>query len=130
MPEWAVIPTIRVPDMERALEFYQDTLGFALARGAPDTGNISLIRGDARVMLEVPGPFFSTEYNEAIAKRVGTASAVALYMEAHDLDELYQRLVDSGVTIADPLAERPWGQREFTIEDHVGTWLTFWKANG
>jgi uncharacterized glyoxalase superfamily protein PhnB len=49
-------------------------------------------------------------------------------MEAVDLDELYSRLGDAGVKIVDPLADRPWGQAEFTIEDLAGNWLTFWKA--
>src|SRR5690606_10005317 len=128
MPGWAVIPTIRVSDMEDALDFYQNTLGFVLARENPAADNNSLVRGDARLMLEVPTTLYSAEYNDAIARRIGTASAMALYMEAADLDELYQRLVNSGVKIVDPLAERPWGQHEFTIEDPVGTWLTFWKA--
>ena len=29
--------------------------------------------------------------------------------------------------IVDPLADRPWGQAEFTVEDPTGNWLTFWK---
>ncbi len=130
MSGWAVIPSVRVPDMTEALDFYRNTLGFKLEREPADGEHNSLIRGDARLMLEVPRRFYSAEYNAAIAKRVGTASAVTLYMEAPDLEDLYQRVRDAGVTIVDPLADRPWGQSEFTIEDHVGTWLSFWKAKG
>jgi uncharacterized glyoxalase superfamily protein PhnB len=52
---------------------------------------------------------------------------MALYMEASDLGALYSRVKAAGVRIVDPLAERPWGQEEFTMEDHEGNWLTFWK---
>ena len=45
-----------------------------------------------------------------------------------DLDGLYERVQEGGVTIADPLAVRPWGQAEFTAKDREGNWLTFWKA--
>jgi uncharacterized glyoxalase superfamily protein PhnB len=64
----------------------------------------------------------------ATESRLDSTSAIALYMEALDLEELYSRLGEAGVKIVDPLADRPWGQAEFTIEDLQGNWLTFWKA--
>ena len=49
-------------------------------------------------------------------------------MEASDLATFYARLEAAGGTrIIDPLATRPWGQDEFTVEDLDGNWLTFWK---
>jgi uncharacterized glyoxalase superfamily protein PhnB len=128
MSGWAVIPTIRVRDMGEALDFYQNQLGFELTRGGPGEENSSLSRGDARIMIEIPTNLYSADYNAAIVSRLDSPSAIALYMEAVDLDELYSRLGDAGVKIVDPLADRPWGQAEFTIEDLAGNWLTFWKA--
>jgi uncharacterized glyoxalase superfamily protein PhnB len=48
-------------------------------------------------------------------------------MEAADLAEFHSRLQAAGVRIVDPLAARPWGQEQFTVEDHDGNWLTFWN---
>jgi uncharacterized glyoxalase superfamily protein PhnB len=49
-------------------------------------------------------------------------------MEASDLAAFYSRLKAAAVArIIDPLARRPWGQDEFTVEDHDGNWLTFWR---
>ena len=62
----------------------------------------------------------------AFRERLGSVSPNALYLETEDLDELYAALQDGGVTIVDPLADRPWGQAEFTVEDPAGNWLTFW----
>jgi uncharacterized glyoxalase superfamily protein PhnB len=126
MGGWAVIPSIRVRDLEAALAFYRDILGFVVERG--DGANRSLTRCDARIMLEAPSEFYSPDYNAAIVARLGSASPNALYMEAPDLEELYRRVQEAGAIIADPLAERPWGQFEFTLEDLDGNWLTFWKA--
>ncbi len=54
---------------------------------------------------------------------------MALYIHAPDLKQLHERLSqDKGVKIVDPLANRPWGQAEFTIEDPEGTFLTFFEA--
>jgi uncharacterized glyoxalase superfamily protein PhnB len=128
MPGWGVIPSIRVRDMGAALSFYH-SLGFKLLRGGPDDDNCSLERGDAHIMLEVATNFYSPAYNDAIRERIGSPSANAMYMEADDLEALHDRAQASGLKVIDPLAPRPWGQSEFTIEDLEGNWLTFWKAS-
>ncbi len=129
MTGWAVIPTIRVPDMGEALEFYRDKLGFVLDRDEASDVNNSMVRGDARIQLETPGDHFGPAYNEAIRQRLDGRSATTLYMEADDIDELYERVNHLGISVVDALAERPWDLREFTIEDHLGHWLTFWKRD-
>ncbi len=128
MPNWGVLPSIRVRDMGAALECYQHAFGFTVIRGDAEEVNCSLSRGDARVMLEVPTTFYSAGYNEAIRRRLGAPSATALYIEAADLDALYAQVQASGLTVVDPIADRPWGQAEFTVEDLEGNWLTFWKS--
>ena len=128
MPGWGVIPTIRIPDMRSALAYYRDTLGFAVERGGETDSNVALVRGDARLMLETAADHYSDAYNAAIRERLGVRSPNALYLEAEDLDELHDRLQAAGAAIVDPLAERPWGQSEFTVEDPAGNWLTFWRA--
>jgi uncharacterized glyoxalase superfamily protein PhnB len=125
--EWGVIPSIRVRDMAAALAFYREMLGFTLDSGGDDASNSSLTRGDAHVMIETAADHYGDEYNAAIRERLGNPSCIALYMEAADLDELHSGLQAAGARIVDPLAARPWGQREFTVEDHEGNWLTFWK---
>ncbi len=127
---YGVIPSIRVRDVKQALDFYQSTLGFTLARGGPDEDNSSLDRGDAHIMIESPTAFYSDAYNAAIRERMGGRSPGALYIEATDLDELHDSVKAAGGNVIDPLAERPWGQSEFTVEDPEGNWLTFWKATG
>lgn len=128
MPGWGVIPSIRVRDMSEALAFYTGRLEFSLDRGGEGATNASLTRGDGRLMIETAEDFYSDDYNEAIRERLGTPSSTALYIEAEDLAEFYSRLEDGGgVRIIDPLASRPWGQDEFTVEDPAGNWLTFWR---
>jgi uncharacterized glyoxalase superfamily protein PhnB len=129
MAAWGVTPAIRVGDMAAALAFYVDRLGFQLDRGGPDDDNCAISRGDARLMLEVAGELYSGDYNEAIRRRLGTPSAIALYMEAPDLEALYDQVRASDVELVDPLADRPWGQYEFTVADPDGMWLTFWRSS-
>jgi uncharacterized glyoxalase superfamily protein PhnB len=125
--EWGVVPSIRVRDMAEALAFYTGPLEFTLDRGGDGEGNSSLTRGDAHVMIETTADYYGDEYNAAIKERLGTPSSIALYMEATDLAAFHSRLQAADTRIVDPLAERPWGQEEFTVEDHEGNWLTFWQ---
>jgi uncharacterized glyoxalase superfamily protein PhnB len=102
---------IRVRDMARALEC-----------------NCVVSRGHAELMLETAADHFGDEYNAAIRNRLGSPSSAAIYIEASDLAAFQARLIAAGAKIIDPLAERPWGQSEFTVEDHEGNWLAFWQA--
>ena len=130
MTAWGVIPSIRVRDMAEALAFYSGTLEFTLDSGGEDATNSSLTRGDAHVMVETAADHYSDEYNAAIRERLGNRSSIALYIEASDLAAFHARLEAAGARIVDPLAERPWGQAEFTVADHEENWLTFWKKSG
>lgn len=128
MAGWGVIPTIRVEAMAEALAFYVGKLEFTLERGGEHDSNCALTRGEARLMLETPSDLYGEGYNRAIRERLGSASPGALYIEETDVAGFYARVRDAGVRIVDPLEERPWGQSEFTVEDHAGNWLTFWAA--
>jgi uncharacterized glyoxalase superfamily protein PhnB len=121
-----VIPAIRVRDMAKALAFYTGPLEFELVRKGESNSVVS--RGNARLMIETAADHFGAAYNAAIRKRIGTASSAALYIESSDLAGFQARLKAAGAKIIDPLAERPWGQSEFTVEDHEGNWLSFWEA--
>ena len=128
MSGWGVIPTIRVRDMAEALAFYVGPLEFTLERGGEGEINSAVTRGDARLMLEIATDVYGEEYNEAIRQRLGSPSSISLYIEAADLEGFQSRLQAAGARIIDPLASRPWGQTEFTVEDHEGNWLSFWQA--
>jgi uncharacterized glyoxalase superfamily protein PhnB len=126
MSGFGVTPTIRVRDMAEALAFYAGPLEFTVER--EHEGNSAVKRGDARVMLETDQEFYGDEYNAAIKERLGSRSSISLYIEASDLAGFQSRLEAAGVRIIDPLADRPWGQAEFTVEDLEGNWLSFWSA--
>ena len=113
--------------MAEALAFYRGTLEFTLDSGGDDKSNSSLTRGDAHVMIETTADLYSDEYNAAIRARLGKPSPIDLYMEAPDVTAFYSRLQAAGARIVDPLATRPWRQEQFTVEDHEGNWLTFWR---
>jgi uncharacterized glyoxalase superfamily protein PhnB len=112
----------------RGARLYTGQLEFTLDSGGEGATNSSLTRGDARLMIETAADHYGDEYNVAIRERLGTQSCIALYIEAEDLADFHYRLKSSGAArIIDPIAARPWGQEEFTVEDHEGNWLAFWR---
>jgi len=114
--------------MAKVLAFYLGPLEFKLERGGEGESNSAVSRGDARLMLETAADHYGDEYNAAIRKRLGSPSSSAIYIESSDLAGFQARLKAAGARIIDPLAERPWGQSEFTVEDPEGNWLSFWQA--
>ena len=128
MSSYGVIPALRVRNMSEALAFYLGPLEFTLERGGENESNSALVRGDARLMLETAADHYGEEYNAAIRERLGSPSSTALYIEASELAAFQARLKAAGARIVDPLADRSWGQAEFTVEDPEGNWLTFWSA--
>ena len=128
-----ITPSIRFRDLPAAVAFYTGPLGFTLERGTVEEGNIAVSRDHSRLMLEGAGTFYGAAYNQAITDRLGAPGAVSLYIETADLADLAQlhaKAVAAGLKVVDPLADRPWGQAEFTVEDSEGHWLSFYKALG
>ena len=76
-------------------------LGFELLRGGPTEEHCSLAQSDARLMLEKPASFYSEPHNEAIRQRLGTPSAMALYIEAPDVEELYAKVTTGRLRVVD-----------------------------
>ncbi len=127
MPGYKVTPSLRFADVPAVACLLLDMLGFTLLRGGPDEDNTSISRGDATLMIEKAAAYYSSEFNEAIKARLSGKSPNSLYIEAEDLRELFASASAAGARIVDPIAARPWGQTEFTVEDPAGNWLTFWK---
>lgn len=50
---------------------------------------------------------------------------VSQYIFVHELDKLFQELVETGVEILQPVKTQEWGMREFNILDPNGFMLCF-----
>jgi len=87
--------------MAEALAFYLGPLEFTLERGGDGESNSAIARGDARLMLETPADHYGDDYNAAIRERLGSASSIALYIEASDLAGFQSRLEAAGARIID-----------------------------
>ena len=100
-----------VPDLEAAVEFYTTRLAFwkAFEWGEPATlAGVNI--GHVQIFLEQGEP---------------SVRKCAVYFVVGDADKLHAYHQARGVEVVDPLSDRPWKLREYTVRDLNGYTLTF-----
>ena len=102
---------LHVKDMDRALAFYRDKLGFAVTFSWEDPPRyVCLCLGDCSIHLNSYAP-------------PAAPSHAAIFCKG--IDALYAQLAARGVAIAVPIADRPYGMRDFSVDDPDGHRLDF-----
>jgi predicted enzyme related to lactoylglutathione lyase len=105
------VPELPVADVERAQQHYRDALSFEIRWLEPDKGIGAVSRGDM-------GPIF-------LRKRQPPFEPAVHWVFAEDIDASYQELTSLGANIVDPLEKKPWGLRQFTVQDLDGNLFYF-----
>jgi uncharacterized glyoxalase superfamily protein PhnB len=111
-----IVPVLKVSNMQRAVAFYTDVLGFTTAWRAENDGggdNCMLTAGGVSLLLST-GSHLGTE-----PKFTGT-----LYFHMRHVAEFYGR-VKERVELVWPLETMDYGQTEFGIRDCEGYTLAF-----
>ncbi|MDJ0641464.1 MAG: VOC family protein [Erythrobacter sp.] len=107
----SVTPVCPVSDMQRTLQFWQ-TLGFELSFVDNSDPKAAAYCGVRRGALEIHLQAFTTDQ-----LRFTQTMALRVWMESREkLDALAEEWAPHNV-ISAPLADRPWGNREFGLYD-------------
>jgi len=117
---------LTVPDFDRAVAFYRDTLGLEqLADWSGEDGRVILLEaGRATIELFDERQAESVDRIEA-GRRV--SGPVRLALEVDDLDATAQRLVAAGAeAMAEPVVP-PWGGRNARLRTPDGLQLTLFS---
>ena len=107
----SVHPEIVMADVLAAVDFYTQKLGFApgFTWGEPVTfAGVNL--GDARIFLSQGTP---------------EPRGFAVRFVVGDADALYDFQRANGVEVVEPIGDREYGLRDYTVRDHAGHWLGF-----
>jgi uncharacterized glyoxalase superfamily protein PhnB len=104
------VPELPVADVERAQQHYRDALGFEIGWLYPGK-EIGAVSRDKAVI------FFR--------KRTPPFEPAIHWVFAPDIDASYEELQSLGANIVDPLEKKPWGIRQFTVEDLDGNLFYF-----
>jgi predicted enzyme related to lactoylglutathione lyase len=103
------VPELPVADVERAQRYYRDALGFEI--GWNQGGEIGAVsRGNVAIFFR---------------KRTAPFEAAVHWVFAEDIDATYDELKSSGAKIVEPREKKPWGLRQFTVEDLDGNRFYF-----
>ena len=117
-----------VPDVEASVRFYTEKLGFELVRlereavEGRERATFAIVGVENAVMmlaqesLYVPG-------GEGLARPRGGGIDTRIVVD--DVDAVYRRASDNGVTIVHDIGDRPYGLRDFIIRDPDGFRLRF-----
>ena len=106
---------LAVKDLRVEAEYYLEKLGFDRDFTAPGWEFLSF--GDFKVMLGECA-------DEMTAEETGNHSWYA-HALVENVDGVYQELVDRGAKILSPIANKPWGIREFSVVTPDGHKITF-----
>lgn len=102
-----------VSDLERAIAFYEGTLGLELKHKAPEHGYASLRAGPVALGLAVAG----ADQQELVGRHTGVGLAVS------DLEAEHARLAAGGATFSMPPTRQPWGGFMALVADPDGNVL-------
>ena len=103
-------PELPVADVERAQQYYRDALGFKIGWLYPGKEIGAVSRDEVAIFLR---------------RRSEPFEPAVHWVFAADLDAIYDELRSLGARIADPLEKKPWGLRQFTVEDLDGNRFHF-----
>ncbi len=107
-------PIFATSNIRATLEFYERVLGFqsSWTWGDPPTfGSASW--GAATIMFNL---------QPELAQQV---SGHQHWIDVDSVDELYKQHLERGAPIVSPIENKPWGRREYTVEDPSGYHLRF-----
>ena len=118
MTERRVVHTrhvLAVKDLAVEAAYYIDKLGFERDFTAPGWEFLSF--GTFKVMLGECA-------DEMTAEATGNHSWFA-HALIENVDDVYQEFVDRGAKILSPIADKPWGIRDFTVATPDGQRIVF-----
>jgi uncharacterized glyoxalase superfamily protein PhnB len=111
----AVVPILSVIDLAEALDYYERVLGFRVGWKWGEPPHIASVCRD-RLELNLSQ---SAQPKVAISK---------VYFQMSGVEAYYGDLITAGAKVAVPLADRPYGMRDFRIVDPSGNELSFGEA--
>lgn len=111
-------PQLLVANLDDALTFYTERLGFA-TDFVYEGFYAGISRDGAIIHLKcAPSLAGETEHRRQ-------NEHLHAYLEVTGVEDLHRDLVDRGAPIAKPLGTRPWGAVDFYVEDPDGHVLCF-----
>lgn len=113
-------------DYQATVTFYRDGLEMPVIamwdRGQDDRGTLFAAASGIIEVLALP-----VNRKEGSVWDYRAPQGVFMVVEVEDVDELYGRVAEKGLSVKDELRNQPWGHRSFMISDPEGVNLYFFS---
>jgi catechol 2,3-dioxygenase-like lactoylglutathione lyase family enzyme len=106
-----IAPELPVANLQETIEYYQQRLGFLLVNHLPSRDYAILERDDVAIHL------FRDEGH--------SHSPVGIHIFTPDLEALHDELVQRGADLSQGILRKPWGNRDFRVNDNSGNEIKF-----
>ena len=106
-----IAPELPVADLKRSIEYYEQKLGFQVVARMP-SGDYAIMERDA-IAIHL---FTDDGHN---------SSPVGIHIFTEDLDLLHAELQERGARVSQGIIRKPWGNREFRVDDDSGNEIKF-----
>jgi uncharacterized glyoxalase superfamily protein PhnB len=113
IPPPTVIPVLAYPDVRAAVTWLGQAFGFVerVRIGESHRAQLSIGEDGAMIVAEV-GDGQSPPQPDVMSHLIK--------VRVEDLDAQFELAISHGARVKEPPTERPYGEREFTVEDLVG----------
>ena len=124
MPKFhSVTPNLVVSDIERSSAFYRDVLGLPVHMTVPDAPPFAFVwlqEGDVNIFLNDQKTV--AEMDPHMGNRP-LGGSFTIYIRVTGVDAIWER-VRTRAKVAEAINTKPYGMREFAIEDPDGYLIT------
>lgn len=124
-------------DIDAAVRYYCDVLGFTQAYVQPEGGPYDfciLTLAGQQVMFGItPTDLIALDRNdrpllETVLPRIGQAGPLSIYLAVPDVAGHYANAMAHDAQIVEPLWHAPWSSTQYSLIDMDGQLLTFYGA--
>jgi predicted enzyme related to lactoylglutathione lyase len=106
-----IAPELPVSNLKESVQYYEQKLGFRVAMEMPG-GNYAIVERD-----DIAIHLFHDDAQ--------SPSPVAIHIFAEGLETLHTELKNRGACISQGILRKPWGNRDFRVNDDSGNEIKF-----
>ena len=112
-----VVPILSVRNLQAAIEYYTNVLGFDVAWEWGDPPYLASVFRD------------QVELNLSQTEAASAVAPSRVYVQVLDVEAYYTQVTAAGAAVDVALDERPYGMKDFRILDPSGNELSFGEAS-
>ncbi|WP_209017414.1 glyoxalase superfamily protein [Roseibium aggregatum] len=103
-------PELPVADVKAAQRYFRDFMGFEIGWFHPEGAIGAVSHGNCAIFFR---------------ETKGEIHPATFWIFSADVDEAHAELAARGADIVDPVDDKPWGLRQFTVKDFNGNLFHF-----